>query len=129
MVKSAEKLAIKQAYQLRVRAALDQAYIAAEAAYILFRSNSPLSPQGLIEDTMGSAVVTIYAPSVRFRNALKSLNEIEKGHAGAWSIGKFDRCVRDQSLNATRAACMAARDVLEDQFPEEPRMFVSGFPD
>jgi hypothetical protein len=79
---------------------------------------------------MGSAWVKAHKLRPRLRNALKSLGEIKHNDRGAWVISNFSKHATgkaSQSLSAHKAACEAARSVLDKHFPEEVDFYTEGF--
>lgn len=129
MSKAAEKAAEKAAYEIRVKDALAEAHVAAEAAYKDFRASAKLSPEGHILDSCGGASLIVFKPSHRFRTTMTSLNAMSRGYNGAWRIGGFTRSVNDQSITASERACEAAAKVLQGHFPEEPTIYVKSYID
>lgn len=113
------KIAETVAYLGRVKSALDEAHIAARAAFESFKKTAELTPDGHIVDVFGSASVVVYKPSYKLRTALKSMNEVMHDYNGAWHISNFTKRVTSQSVTAQRIACEAACAVLERHFPNE----------
>jgi hypothetical protein len=113
-----------------VRAALDEAHVAAAAAVAEFLRTARFTPEGFVADGIGSAFVIAYNLRPRLRIALKSLGEIERGDRGAWIISNFSKHATgkaSQSISANRTACEAARAVLTKHFPGEADFYAPGF--
>jgi hypothetical protein len=119
------KQAETEAYTARVKAALEEAHEAAEAAVAEFMTTAEFNAQGLVLDSCGGASVIVRKPSYRLRTALKALGEITPGDTvGAWSISRFGKHVKQQqSITAEERACEAARKVLERHFPGEGKFY------
>ena len=118
------------AYLVLVRDALETAHAAASAAFLEFAKTAERTPEGRIVDVFGGAWVIVYKPSYRFRSALKTLGEIERGDGGAWIFSNFGRhVVKEQSVMAHRIACEAACAILRRSFPDDGEFFTHSFRD
>ena len=118
------KQAERDAYAAHVRSALEDAHLAAEAAFARFMQSAPLTPDGFVGDLCGGAMVGVYKPSYRLRTTLQAIGEIEKDYKGAWYISNFSRhVIRQQSITAHEETCRAACAVLQERLSGEGQFF------
>ena len=110
----------KAEFQERVSVVLHEAREASRCASSKFATSTK---EAFIE-TSGSAVLWIYKPSYRLREALKKLNAIDRWMDGQWAIKADVIEEKFKPLSGAtlrEVACRAALEVFEREFPDEGR--------
>jgi hypothetical protein len=114
-----KRMAERKAYVARVEATIAKAEAAGQQASDEFILTAQKTAAGDVVDLGGNALLTIHSPSYRFREALKSLGQIDTSIQGIWYLYRMQLGVNSRSVQAHEAAARAACEVLRREFPEE----------
>ena len=105
-------------YICRLDDALDRASEAAAVAARDYRKTPPRSVSGHYQDVFGFAALEVHAPQSEFTEALISLGAVDIiGGVGYRIKGVFEHHCRTHMLTELERAARAARDILEECYP------------
>lgn len=124
MSKASERQA---AFVEEVKRVVQDAHAAADAASTAFAATAKRSPEGHIADACGGAMIKVFKPTYRFREALKSLGLTDGSYGGGWTIRGTWTAVADQSVTLEEKGAQAACEVFRKAFADDGEFYASSY--